>query len=127
MDYEKATKHFKEEQIMYSQPLATTTLEKALQYPVNFETKIPAQLGLHSIGKSNEAEGVVIKPAKKQICYCCKSKGGTQNFRFIVKNKNPKFEEVVHSFQQSKKKGLSDRQSVAVEISKYINKNRFLR
>jgi Rnl2 family RNA ligase len=48
--------------VPFAKPLFRGSYEDAFAYPLGFETTIPAQLGLPSLGASNQAEGVVLKP-----------------------------------------------------------------
>ncbi|UQA59107.1 RNA ligase family protein [Polyangium aurulentum] len=50
--------------IPFARPLFRGGYEEAFAYPIGFETTIPARLGLPSLGPSNKAEGVVLKPAR---------------------------------------------------------------
>jgi Rnl2 family RNA ligase len=50
--------------VRYARPLFRGSYEDAFSYPLGFETKIPAELGLPSLGPSNKAEGIVLKPAR---------------------------------------------------------------
>ena len=58
-------KLFKDCGFFYAEPLVIGSLQEMLSYPVAFQTKLPAKFGLPPIdGKSNAAEGLVIKPLK---------------------------------------------------------------
>ncbi len=50
--------------IPFARPLFRGGYEEAFAYPLPFETTFPARLGLPSLGPSNKAEGVVLKPAR---------------------------------------------------------------
>ena len=50
--------------VRFARPLFRGSYEDAYAFPLGFETTIPAQLGLPSLGASNRAEGVVLKPAR---------------------------------------------------------------
>lgn len=65
LDYDVSMKLFKGCGFLYAEPLAVGTLQQMLSYPIGFQTKLPAKFGLPPIdGKSNTAEGLVIKPLK---------------------------------------------------------------
>jgi hypothetical protein len=49
--------------LMFAQPLFHGIYEDAFAVPLGFETTLPALLGLPSLGPTNKAEGVVLKPA----------------------------------------------------------------
>jgi Rnl2 family RNA ligase len=63
LDQDDAARVCGEARIPYARPLFRGGYEDALAYPIGFETTIPALLGLPSLGPSNKAEGVVLKPA----------------------------------------------------------------
>merc|ERR1740121_1703043 len=56
---------------LFAQPLCTGTLSECLEYPFEFETTLPALLGLPSLppgaggGEKNLAEGVVVRPCRE--------------------------------------------------------------
>ena len=121
LSYKKAMEHLKESEILFCVPLALTSIEKAVNWNLQFETTIPKQLGLHSIGKENIAEGIVVKPFEKDLVYS--NKKGKEE-RVILKIKNQKFEEKVKEFGTKSKKGQSKKERVLQQMTLYFNKNR---
>ncbi|MBD2771109.1 RNA ligase family protein [Iningainema tapete] len=97
LDYDKAIKLFQQVGIMYSQPLFIGRYEEALAYNVEFDSTIPALLGLPKLPFINKAEGIVIKPVKSIYIDTPKAK-----LRPILKKKIPEFAEDSR-FHQAKK------------------------
>ncbi|MFH7028172.1 MAG: RNA ligase family protein [Heteroscytonema crispum UTEX LB 1556] len=64
LDYEKALKLFQQVGMMCAEPLFIGKYEDALVYNIEFESTIPAVLGLPKLQFDNKAEGIVIKPLK---------------------------------------------------------------
>jgi Rnl2 family RNA ligase len=64
LDHHDAGALFAEAGISRATPLFRGAYAGAIAYPLGFETTIPAMLGLPSLGPTNKAEGVVIKPAR---------------------------------------------------------------
>ena len=58
---------FKESGFLYAEPLAIGTLKDMINYPLGFESKLPAKFGLPALDKPNVAEGIVIKPIKNAV------------------------------------------------------------
>jgi Rnl2 family RNA ligase len=79
-----------------SEPLLTGACEKALAYPLGFESTIPARLGLPPLPESNKAEGVVIKPLRAGDAFGCGAG------RPVLKRKTPEFAEDSR-FQEARK------------------------
>lgn len=56
---------FKNSGLLYAEPLYIGSLQDMLSYPLGFPTKLPVKFGLPPLeGKTNTAEGIVIKPLK---------------------------------------------------------------
>ncbi len=64
LDYDQAITLFRSANLFYASPLITGRYQDALNYPIEFSSTIPAQLGLPPLTRENKAEGVVIKPLK---------------------------------------------------------------
>ena len=93
------------------------TLEEALKVANDMESKVPAQLGF-TAKEGNIMEGVVIKPAYKDIVL-------PNGKRLIIKNKNSKFTEKNSEKKVVNIKELSPHAKQLVEsLSSYINGNR---
>ncbi|TKD00278.1 RNA ligase family protein [Polyangium fumosum] len=67
LDQDEAREACEEAGIPFARPLFRGRYEDAFAYPLGFETTIPARLGLPSLGPSNKAEGVVLKPARALV------------------------------------------------------------
>lgn len=64
LEQDAAARVCDEAQIPFARPLFRGSYEDAFAFPIGFETTIPALLGLPSLGPTNKAEGVVLKPAR---------------------------------------------------------------
>lgn len=64
LDQDKAQRICEDEGIGYTEPLFRGSYEEAYAYPLGFETTLPSKLSLPSLGPDNQAEGIVLKPAK---------------------------------------------------------------
>lgn len=63
VDYDEAARLFDAVGLLYTKPLFRGSYEEASQYPLGFDSTIPAALGLPPLPPGNKAEGVVLKPA----------------------------------------------------------------
>jgi Rnl2 family RNA ligase len=86
-----------ESDFFYSQSLLVGSLEECLGYSENFESLIPAALGLPPLPQSNWAEGIVIKPMHDLVVLTPKGER-----RPVLKKKRKEFNEV-KDFHQAKK------------------------
>ena len=84
MELNKAYALFEKHNIFYSTPLFSGTLKECLEYSNEFQTTIPARLGLPEI-ENNICEGVVISPNLPSFL--------PSGSRVILKNKNEKYSE----------------------------------
>ena len=106
----------KQTDFFYSKPLMIGNFQEVQKYQLNFDSHIPAQLGLPSLPQgSNTAEGVVIKPVDPIFI---KDKKGNQ-IRCLIKNKHPKFKEIVDDFSLSEAQN-----SFEFIFLKLVNQNR---
>ncbi len=64
LDQDTAARLCEKAGIRFAKPLFRGGYEEALAFPLGFETTLPALFGLPSLGPSNKAEGVVLKPAR---------------------------------------------------------------
>lgn len=96
-DYDKALKIFHQVDMMCAEPLFIGKYNEALAYNIEFESTIPALLGLPKLPFSNKAEGVVIKPVKSIYVDTAKGK-----FRPILKRKISEFAEDSRFHQATK-------------------------
>jgi len=74
--------------LLAARPLFSGPYEEAMTYPLGFETTLPALLGLPSLGPTNKAEGVVLKPAHPVVV---PRRGGW--IRPVIKRKIPEIAE----------------------------------
>ena len=84
LDVSEANKYFEQSDLLHAKTLFQGSIEDCLAYPNEFDSTIPATLGLPPISP-NICEGVIIKPIKTSFFI----KGS----RVILKNKNEKWSE----------------------------------
>lgn len=97
LDYGKALNLFQQVGMMGAQPLFIGKYEEALAYNPEFDSTIPALLGLPKLPFKNHAEGIVIKPLKSIYIETHKGK-----VRPILKIKIPEFSEDSRFHQATK-------------------------
>ncbi|MFE1748141.1 RNA ligase family protein [Coleofasciculus sp. H7-2] len=97
IDYEKALKIFHKVEMLGAKPLFIGKYEQALAQNIEFDSTIPALLGLPKLSFSNKAEGIVIKPVKS--IYIDTPKG---RIRPVLKRKIPEFAEESRFHQAEK-------------------------
>ncbi|WP_170319263.1 RNA ligase family protein [Polyangium spumosum] len=111
--------------IPFAKPLFRGRYEDALAFPIGFETTIPARLGLPSLGPSNKAEGVVLKPARALVI---PRRSGA--VRPVVKRKIPEFAEDERFHEAEKWSSAARAPSASAldwllhEASSLVNENR---
>lgn len=120
LDVDRCEDLFRQSAVFYARTLFRGPLDKCIQYPDTFPSKISQWLGLPSI-EDNIAEGIVIKPVDPRFL-----KTGD---RVILKSKNEKFKE-----RKAKKKRppkptdapLSPQaQELQQELEALVTENRF--
>lgn len=84
LDIDVANNYFEKYQLLHAKTIFRGSIEDCLNYPNEFQSRIPNELGLPEI-VPNIVEGVVIKPAKTRYF-----NNGT---RVVLKNKNQKWSE----------------------------------
>lgn len=84
LDVDVANKYFEKYQLLHAKTIFRGSIEDCLNYPNEFQSRIPKELKLPEI-MPNIVEGVVIKPSKTSYF-----NNGT---RVILKNKNQKWSE----------------------------------
>ena len=101
----------------YAKTLFEGSLKQALEYPNQFQTKIPNWLNLPPIN-DNGCEGIIIKPVIADYLH-----GGS---RIILKNKNEKWAEKISKEKKARiSKDLSaEGQLLHDKLLTYINSNR---
>ena len=114
---EEANAIFEQTGLFYAKTLFKGSLEDALKYPNNFESKISGWLGFPSI-ENNICEGTVIKPNKSHFF-----KSGT---RAIIKNKNEQWSENKNHKIKIKKEEVLSEMVIKLKdiIETYITENR---
>ncbi|ELR22498.1 RNA editing ligase [Acanthamoeba castellanii str. Neff] len=129
LDYDKALEIFRSVELLCAEPLAVGTYEEMLEHPVEFESTIPARLGLPPLPTPNRAEGIVLKPMK--TLYVATSKGSST--RAIVKKKTKQFSEENQYHQAEKWQakpadgsgyGPSEAEMIEFEMYALITRNR---
>jgi Rnl2 family RNA ligase len=112
--------------LMFAQPLFRGTYEDALAFPLGFETTLPALLGLPSLGATNKAEGVVLKPASSIVV---PRRPGS--IRPVIKRKIPEFseDERFHGAEKwspppARAAGAPPLEILRAEASALVNENR---
>jgi hypothetical protein len=93
-------------------------LAEALDFPLDFQTTVPALLGLPPIA-DNWAEGVVIKPVHETTVPL--KKGST---RALLKLKPARFAEAVTEHARAQASGGAGEADVRTEMLSFINANR---
>jgi Rnl2 family RNA ligase len=95
LNYFETNNYIKKTEFLFSEALAITDLSSALNFNLNFNTKIPNKLGYESFPEfTNLAEGIVIKPSQTIILKNKKNK----DVRCLIKKKNKKFKEISDTF-----------------------------
>ena len=120
LDTDLVNKIFDETGFFYAKILFQGTLEEALKFPNDFDSKIPAWLGLPEI-ENNMCEGTIVKTLK--------TKYFGNGSRVILKNKNGKWTEkskMVRKDRPTQKEVLfsENAQNIWDEIQKYATANR---
>lgn len=119
VDPEVSEKIFSEHNILYAKTLFRGTLQECLEYPNEYQSTIPEDLGLPPI-EDNVCEGNVIKPAKALYF--------PNGERIIIKNKNKKFSEKQKAAKKPKVKKVIELpenvQKYMEDIAEYVNENR---
>lgn len=67
LDHGDALIVFKEAGLFCAEPLFVGPYEEAMAFPTEFDSTVPARLGLPPLGAPNPAEGVVVKPVKSLV------------------------------------------------------------
>lgn len=120
LDTDLVNQIFDETGFFYAKILFQGTLEEALKFPNDFDSKIPAWLGLPEI-ENNMCEGTIIKTLK--------TKYFGNGSRVILKNKNEKWTEKSKMIRkdrpiQKEVRFSENAQNIWNEISKYATVNR---
>lgn len=111
MSVDFANEIFKKFQIPHAQTLFRGSLVDCLEYPNEYITTLPQELGLPTI-PNNICEGNVIRPIDPIFMY--------SGERLILKNKNDKFKEKHGNYQLGKKPRVV--KEIASELIVMINK-----
>jgi len=120
LDVDVANTYFETVELFYAKTIFQGTLQKCLDYPNIFQSKIPTWLKLPEI-EENICEGVIIKPVA--------SKHFRNGQRVIFKNKNEKWSERSHSKNKITKeiKAFSDlEKETANYLLSYVSENRLM-
>jgi len=120
LDTDLVNQIFDETGFFYAKILFQGTLEEALKFPNDFDSKIPAWLGLPEI-ENNMCEGTIVKALK--------TKYFGSGLRVILKNKNEKWTEKSKMVRKDrpiqKEVHFSENaQNIWEEIQKYATTNR---
>jgi Rnl2 family RNA ligase len=124
IDYDKALKLFQQVGMLRAEPLFIGKYEQAIAQPIDFDSTIPALLGLPQLTSSNKAEGVVIKPVK--CIYLDTPKG---RIRPILKRKIAEFAEDSRFHQATKwdnQKAYSNEDWLTQAMLALVTENRLL-
>ncbi|MDZ8056192.1 MAG: RNA ligase family protein [Aulosira sp. ZfuVER01] len=111
LDYEIALKLFQQVEMMAAAPLFIGKYNDALAYNIEFESTIPAILGLPKLPCVNKAEGVIIKPLHSIYIDT-----GKEKIRPIIKRKIPEFAEDSR-FHQAKKWTVQQQPIITQQLS----------
>jgi len=120
LDTDLVNQIFEETGFFYAKILFRGTLDEALKFPNDFDSKIPAWLGLPEI-ENNMCEGTIVKTLK--------TKYFGNGSRIILKNKNEKWTEkskMVRKDRPAQKevRFSENAQNIWEEIQKYATVNR---
>eukprot|EP00727_Mastigamoeba_balamuthi_P006713 m51a1_g2662 hypothetical protein (358) ;mRNA; r:651177-652404 len=115
-DFQRAAALFERHGLFYARPLLVGSFEQAMQFNLDFETTIPARLGLAPLGRPNKAEGIVIKPFSAVVYV---DAGGRAPVRAIVKRKSERFCE-----RSVASGGVADCVDVEAALGGLVNSNR---
>ncbi|MFC4163086.1 RNA ligase, Rnl2 family [Epilithonimonas zeae] len=120
LDTDLVNQIFDETGFFYAKILFQGTLEEALKFPNDFDSKIPAWLGLSEI-ENNMCEGTIVKTLK--------TKYFGNGSRVILKNKNEKWTEKSKMVRkdrpiQKEVRFSENAQNIWEEIQKYTTVNR---
>ena len=117
LDVDTASKYFDKAGLLHAKSLFRGSLDECLQYPNDFESTIPAELGLPEI-ESNIAEGTVIKPVKPLFF--------NNGVRVILKNKNEKWAEKIKRKKINKEELKPSEKVLELQeaIKTYVTENR---
>nr|WP_314494407.1 RNA ligase, Rnl2 family [uncultured Chryseobacterium sp.] len=120
LDTDFVNQIFDEAGFFYAKILFQGTLEEALKFPNDFDSKIPAWLGLPAI-ENNRCEGTIVKTLK--------TKYFGNGSRVILKNKNEKWTEKSKMVRkdrsiQKEVRFSENAQNIWEEIQKYATANR---
>jgi Rnl2 family RNA ligase len=120
LDTDRAERVLREVGIRPSRTLFVGTMEAALQYQNDFQSRLPGQLGLPS-PENNVCEGVVIKPQETRFF--------ANGKRVIFKNKNDKYKE--RDASPKKRTALieslpPETRRICGELASYVTENRLL-
>jgi hypothetical protein len=124
LDQDEAARLCEAAGIPFARPLFRGSYGDAFAFPLGFETTLPARLGLPSLGPSNKAEGVVLKPERAIVV---PRRGGV--LRPVIKRKIAEFSED-ERFHEAEKWALRPAPTDAAlewlkhEASSLVNENR---
>lgn len=123
LDQDEALTRCEEAQIPFVRPLSRGSYEDAIAFPLGFETTLPATLGLPSLGPTNKAEGVVLKPARAIVV---PRRPGV--IRPVIKRKIAEFAEDMR-FHQAEKWAAPPPTGATLDLLRYeasllVNENR---
>lgn len=108
LDFDDAKALCESAGLMFTQPLVRGRLEKCVAAPLEFDSTMPARLGMPPLPSgSNVAEGFVVRPARlahlTEAQHATATGGGRR--RLLFKRKHPRFEERVAVSEQAAKHG----------------------
>lgn len=123
LDQDEALTRCEEAQIPFVHPLSRGSYEDAVAFRLGFETTLPAILGLPSLGPTNKAEGVVLKPARAIVV---SRRPGV--IRPVIKRKIAEFAEDMR-FHQAEKWAAPPPTGATLDLLRYeasllVNENR---
>jgi Rnl2 family RNA ligase len=124
LDQADAARLCEETGIPFARPLFRGSYEDAFAFPIGFETTIPARLGLPSLGPSNKAEGVILKPSRAIVV-----PRSASVIRPVVKRKIAEFseDERFHEAEKWRERPASSASALEwlkSEASALVNENR---
>jgi len=123
--------------LLFAEPLLRGSLAECLDFNIEFESTIPARLGLPPLlagAEKNLAEGVVVRPRTEPAnVSTLKVRSGKESLRGLFKRKIPQFSEKRYQNDDWKKgkvggggraPSISDEELIAIEVAALVNEQR---
>lgn len=122
LDADESMEVFEKAGLLYAKPLFKGNLDECLDYPNNFQTKIPEIFAYPEV-EDNICEGIVIRPLKESLLT---KSGRLLLSRLIVKSKNERWAEKTKLEKKIREEEplSDDAERLKDELMSLINRNR---